>query len=109
VRRVPRLADERGQALVELVACVPVIVLVALAIAQGMLALGASGAAQGAAERARVASGRGDDPVAAARRGLARDATVRVERGVLHVSVPVHRVVSAISLAPAQAEAQLLG
>ncbi len=65
------MRDERGQALVELVACLPVVALVALALAQGMLVLGAASAAESAVERARVAAALGDDPVAAARRGLA--------------------------------------
>jgi hypothetical protein len=106
---VRRIRDERGQALVELIACAPVIVFVALAIVQGLLALSASGDAQGAAERARVAAALGDDPVAAARRGLVRDASVRLEGRVLRVSVPVPRVLSAIPLAPARAEAELVG
>jgi hypothetical protein len=102
-RRVGRsLAREQGQALVELVACLPVIVLVVLAIAQGVLVLGASAAAERALERGRVAAALGNDPVAAARRGLARDAGVRLEDDVLRVAVPVPRVLAAISLPPAK-------
>jgi hypothetical protein len=97
-----RLAGEQGQALVELVACLPVIALVVLAIAQGVLVLGASGAVERALERGRVAAALGNDPVAAARRGLARDAQVRLEGDVLRVAVPVPRVLAAISLPPAR-------
>jgi len=104
-----RLLVERGQALVELVACVPVVALVVLAIAQGMFVLGAGSTAQGAVERARVAAALGDDPVAAARRGLTTRATVTVERHVIRVSVPVPRVLEAIALAPARARGVLVG
>ena len=103
------VGDERGQALVELVACVPVVALVALAIAQGMLALGAASDAQSAVERARVASALGADPAAAARRGLPARATVVVGGRTVRVSVPVPRVLAAIPLAPATASALLVG
>ena len=46
-----RVAAERGQALVELIACLPVIVLVVLALIQGVLVVGASGSAERALER----------------------------------------------------------
>ena len=62
-----RLACERGQALVELVACIPVLALVVLAIVQGLLVVGARGSAERALERGRVAAGLGRDAVAAAR------------------------------------------
>jgi hypothetical protein len=97
-----RPAREQGQALVELVACLPVIVLVVLAIAQGVLVLGADGAAERALERGRIAAALGHDPVAAARRGLAAGARVRLEGDVLRVAVPVPRVLAAIPLAPAR-------
>jgi hypothetical protein len=100
---------ERGQALVELIACVPVIALVALAIAQGMFVLGAGSAAEAAVERARVAAALGDDPVAAARAGLATRATIRLDGRVMHVTVPVPRVLAALPLPPAHAVAQLVG
>jgi TadE-like protein len=100
---------ERGQALVELVVCLPVVALVVLAIVQGMLVLGASGAAQGAAERGRVASALGLDPVAAARDGLDARARVGLDGRVLWISVPVPRVIAAIPLAPARARAELAG
>ncbi len=74
-----------------------------------MLALGASGAAEGAAERARVASALGLDPVAAARDGLGADARVRLDGRLLRISVPVTRVIAAIPLAPARARAELAG
>jgi TadE-like protein len=104
-----RWTGERGQAVVELVVCLPVVALVVLAIVQGMLALDASGAAQGAAERARVASALGLDPVAAARDGLGVDARVRLDGRLLRVSVPVPRVIAAIPLTPARAKAELSG
>ncbi|HEY1479808.1 MAG TPA: hypothetical protein VGF46_07240 [Gaiellales bacterium] len=100
---------ERGQALVELIACVPVIALVALAVAQGMFALGASSAAEAAVERARVAAARGDDPVAAARAGLATHGRIRLDGGVIRVTVPVPRVLAALPLPPAHAVAHLVG
>jgi hypothetical protein len=104
-----RIRGERGQALVELVACLPVIALVVLAVAQGMLALRASGAAEGATERGRVAAALGLDPVAAARTGLAEGASVQLEGRLLRVSVPVPRVVAGIPLSPARAQALLVG
>jgi TadE-like protein len=104
-----RLAQERGQALVELIACLPMIVLVVLAIVQGMLALSASGSAERALERGRVAAALGRDPVAAARTGLAANARVRLEGRLLHVAVPVPRVVAAIPLPAAGASALLVG
>jgi hypothetical protein len=103
------LVRERGQALVELVACVPVVVLVVLAIVQGVLALGASGSAERALERGRVAAALGGDPVAAARTGLTPNARVRLEGRMLRVSVPLPRVVAAIPLPSAHASAFLVG
>lgn len=96
---------ERGQALVELVACIPVLALVALAIAQGMFVLGAGSDAQAAAERGRVAAALGDDPVAAARSGLTQRATVTLDGSLLRVSVPVARLLAGVPLAPAGAVA----
>jgi hypothetical protein len=104
-----RLARERGQALVELVACVPVVALVVLAIVQGVLALAASGSAERALERGRVAAALGLDPIGAARDGLAPNARVRLEGRVLRVSVPVPRVIAGFPLAPAQGRALLVG
>jgi hypothetical protein len=104
-----RGSSERGQALVELVVCLPVIALVVLAIVQGLLALGASGAAEAAAERGRVASALGLDPVAAARDGLNPNARVRLDGRLLRVSVPVPRVIAAIPLEPGRARAELSG
>jgi hypothetical protein len=100
---------EHGQALVELIACVPVVALVALAIAQGMFVLSAGSSAESAVERARVAAALGADPVAAARRGLTVRATVVLEGHVIRVAVPVPRVLAAIRLAPARATAELVG
>jgi hypothetical protein len=71
--------------------------------------LGAGSTAQSAVERARVAAALGDDPAAAARHGLTTRATVTVERHVISVSVPVPRVLAAITLAPARASALLVG
>jgi hypothetical protein len=103
-----RLVRERGQALVELIACLPVVALVVLAIVQGMLALAASGSAERALERGRLAAALGRDPVVAARRGLAANARVRLEGRLLRVSVPVPRVVAAIPLPAARASALLV-
>ena len=99
-----RLAAERGQALVELIACLPVIALVVLALIQGVLVVGASGAAERALERGRVAAGLGLDPVSAARSGLSADARVQLEGHVLEVTVPVPRVVAGVPLPAAKAE-----
>jgi hypothetical protein len=104
----PGVGDERGQALIELVACIPVVALVALAIAQGMFALGAASDAQSAVERARVAAALGNDPGAAARRGLPARATVLVEGRTVRVSVPVSRVLAAVPLGTATAVAVLV-
>ena len=104
-----RHGSERGQALVELIACLPVIALVVLAIVQGMLALSASGSAERALERGRVAAALGGDPVVAARSGLAANARVRLEGRLLRVSVPVPRVVAAIPLPASRASALLVG
>jgi hypothetical protein len=98
-----RLAREGGQALVELVACVPVLALVVLAIVQGLLVVGARGSAERALERGRVAAGLGRDPVAAARSGLASDARVRLEGRVLVVSLRPVRVLAGLPLPDAQA------
>ncbi len=103
------LGRERGQALVEFVACVPVVVLVVLAIVQGMLALGASGSAERALERGRVAAALGGDPVAAARNGLPPNARVRLDGRMLRISVPLPEVVAAIPLPPVRASAFLVG
>ena len=109
MRRAGRLRGERGQALVELVACLPVVALVVLAIAQGVFLLGANGSTERALERARVAAALGLDPVAAARAGLAGDAQVRLDGRLLLVSVPVTRVLTGISLPPARGVALLVG
>jgi hypothetical protein len=105
VRRLrARVADERGQALVELIACLPVIALVVLALIQGVLVVGASGSAERALERGRVAAGLGLDPVSAARSGLAANARVQLEGEVLEVVVPVPRVVAGVPLPAAKVE-----
>jgi hypothetical protein len=100
---------ERGQAAVELIACLPVVALVVLGIVQGMLALGADGAAERALERGRVAAALGADPVSAARSGLASNARVRLEGRTLHVVVPLPRVVAGLPLPPARASGVLVG
>jgi hypothetical protein len=100
---IVRPGSERGQALVELVACLPVVALVALALAQGFLVLRAESAAESALERGRVAAARGDDPVAAARTGLADGAVVRREGARLWVALPVPRVLAGVPLPAAHA------
>ncbi len=102
------VGEECGQALVELIACIPVVALVALAIAQGTFMLGAASDAQSAVERARIAAALGDDPSAAARRGLPVRATVLLVGSRVRVSVPVPRVLAAIPFAPATAVAELV-
>lgn len=103
-----RVAGERGQALVELVACLPVVALVALALAQGFLVLRAESAAESALERGRVAAARGDDPVAAAQAGLAGGAVVRRDGTRLRVELPVPRVLVGVSLPAARATGDLV-
>jgi hypothetical protein len=108
-RRTPaRLGGEGGQALVELVACLPAIVLVVLALAQGLLVLSAGGAKERALERARVAAAAGLDPVAAARDGLGKRAQVRLTGQVLTVSLPVPRVLGGFPLPAAAGRAWLV-
>jgi hypothetical protein len=104
-----RVAAEHGQALVELVACLPAIVLVVLALAQGLLVLSAGGATERALERGRIAAAAGLDPVAAARVGLAGSASVRLDGRLLTVSLPVRRVIAGLPLPAARATAELVG
>ena len=66
----PAALRERGQASVELVAMVPLIVAVALAVGQLLAAAAARELAGHGAEAAAIALGRGEDPRAAARAAL---------------------------------------
>ena len=83
--------SQRGQATVELVAFVPILVAVAFAVLAVLSAGRASSAAHGAAGAAAVAILQGTDGAAAARRSLAgrrrRDATVSVRGGRVRVTV----------------------
>ena len=84
-------AREHGQATVEIVALVPVVVAVAFGIAAVLAAGRAAAAAEAAAEAAAVAIIQGADGASAARRSLADDppgrTTVRVRGGRVRVIV----------------------
>ena len=86
-----RRGSQRGQATVELVALVPILVAVGFGVLAVLSAGRASSAAQGAAEAAAVAIIQGTDGAAAARRSLAgrrhRDATVSIRGGRVRVTV----------------------
>ena len=71
-----RSRGQAGQGSVELVAIAPVLILVGLALAQGLLAVRAQLAGERAHARARVAWVQHGDPVAAARAGLPRESRV---------------------------------
>jgi len=81
--------DSRGQATVETVAMLPLLVLVALTVGQVLAAHAAATLAAGAAEAGAVALLQDRDPVGAARAALgagARErATVQVERRTVRV------------------------
>jgi hypothetical protein len=83
---VRRSRAEQGQGSVELVAVAPVLLLVGLALAQGLLSVRAQLSGERALARARVAWVQGADPVAAARAGLPRGSLVS-QRGA---SIDVH-------------------
>jgi TRAP-type mannitol/chloroaromatic compound transport system permease large subunit len=111
---VRRLREgQSGQAVVELVALVPVLVVLLLVLGSVLLSGAAAVAAEGAVGRGIAAGAAGDDPVAAARRALpralARNARVRVERGRLVVTVdvpgvaPARRATAPLLRAPAEA------
>lgn len=86
-----RTLSPHGQASVELVALVPVLVAVALAIGQ-LLAAGAARELAGhAAEAAAIALGRGDDAQAAA-----RDALPGWSKDRLSIAVDGRRVVATV-------------
>jgi hypothetical protein len=91
-------ADQRGQASVELVALLPVVALLALALWQLAVAGYATWATGGAARAAARAAAVGGDPLVAARRALPgaleRGLSVRADRrGAVRVRVAVPLVV----------------
>ncbi|HEX8120601.1 MAG TPA: hypothetical protein VF549_04965 [Solirubrobacteraceae bacterium] len=86
-----RLTSARGQASVELVAMVPLLVAVALALGQVLAAGAARELAGHAAEAAAIALARGGDP-----RAAARDALPGWSRDRLDVSVDGRRVTAKV-------------
>ena len=91
-------ARESGQATVELIALLPLLALVGLALWQAVVAGQAMWLAGAAARSAARAAAIGDDPAPAARRALTpaleRGLQVRVgEAGEVHVAVAVPAVV----------------
>ena len=101
---------ETGQATVELVALVPLLVAVGFAVAAALAAGRASAAADGAAEAAAVAMIRGDDGAGAARRARARfprgSADVRIRGGRVRVTVrPPFPLFAGVLTATAEADA----
>ena len=86
-----RRASERGQATVELVALVPLLVAVGFGVLAVLSAGRATSAAEGAAEAAAVAIIQGTDGAAAARRALEdrprRHTTITVRGGRVRVTV----------------------
>ena len=102
------MTRERGQAAVELVAVAPLLVLAALVAAQLVLASRSQLVAQRAVQRGLAAAAAGGDPVAAARAGLGRGATVSLRSGRLAVAVPLPSVGGLLhDLPPARASAGL--
>jgi hypothetical protein len=94
--------SERGQASVEVVAMVPLLVAAALALGQ-LLAAGAARELAGhAAEAAAIALGRGDDPRAAARAALPGWSRERLEVEV--TGRRVRATVAPIALVPPLAD-----
>jgi Flp pilus assembly protein TadG len=88
-RDAARARSARGQASVELVALLPLLLVVALAVFCVVAAHGADEQAGAAAEAAAVALIQGGDPRAAALAALPRhaDAAVAVDGGAVHVHV----------------------
>jgi hypothetical protein len=97
----PPVATMQGQASVELVALLPLAVLVALAIAQLLAAGAAQETAGNAAEAGAVAILQGTDPAAAARAALpgwSRDrTTVHIARRRVEIRVRPRAVVPLLS------------
>ena len=101
---------ETGQATVELVALLPLLVAVAFAVAAVLAAGRASAAADGAAEAAAVAILQGGDGADAARRSLADrprgTTTVRIRGGRIRVTVrPSLPAFAGVLTATAEADA----
>jgi len=99
--REPRPSATAGQASIELVALLPLAVLVALAIAQFLAAGAARETAGNAAEAGAVAILQGTDPAAAARAALPgwsrRRTTVHIARRRVEIRVRPRAVVSLVS------------
>src|SRR5512144_1933705 len=106
-----RTHDERGQATVELVALLPVLVLVALVLWQAVVAGQAVWLAGAAAREAARARAVGDDPRQAARtvlpRSLERGLAVRRDGDGVLVRVRLPAVVGGARLGSVAARARL--
>ena len=105
-----RAARESGQATVELIALLPVLALVGLALWQAVVAGQAVWLAGAAARSAARAAAIGADPAPAARRALTpaleRGLRVRLrDGGEVHVAVPVPAVVGGGRLTTVSASA----
>ncbi len=105
-----RRTDERGQASVELVALLPLIVLLGALLVQGVLAgwaLWSAGAGARAAARAQAI---GAAPLAAARgalpAGLREEVSVRTDGEEVRVRVRVPRLVGGVPLGTVEARSR---
>jgi hypothetical protein len=100
-RRGSQAAGDCGQATVEAVAMLPLLVLVALAAAQGLAARSAASLAGGAAQAGAVAMLQERDPTAAARAALGDPesgaATIRVDGTRVTVRVRPRSVLPAVA------------
>ena len=104
------MSGERGQAAVELLGVVPLVVAVGLAAAQLLVAFAAHEQAGAAAEAGAIALGRGEEAAAAARRaggaGFAARGSVSVHGRVVRVRLrPAQLVPGAAGLLTAEVEA----
>lgn len=106
-----RWRDTRGQASVELVAVLPLAVLLALAVWQGVLAAQAAWSAAAAARAGARAQAVGADALRAARRavpsGLRRGVRVRPDGDGVRATVEVPLVLGHVRLGALEARAAL--
>ena len=104
------MTGERGQAAVELLGIVPLLVAVGLAVGQLLMAAAAHEQAGAAAEAGAIALGRGGEPAAAARRvvgaGFAARGSVVVRGRVVRVRLrPASLLPGVAALLTAEVEA----
>jgi hypothetical protein len=109
--RTTRLSSAGGQASIELVALLPVLILVGAALAQGALAGWAVWTAGGAARAAARAHAIGAEPLPAARRAMPRalreGITLRTSGDEVRVAVRVPLLVAGGALTSVTARARL--